>query len=135
MWLQRTEHLDRMQLALRLRGKRLPRLWPVGQQRACFGEPRAVASGGTADQRLARGTRVGDAGEHDAVAFFADGTIDQRRLGIDDDPAAAGIDRRWRTEPQGEVERLAEQDDQIGAADRIGERAEGGVVEAAGGFP
>ncbi len=91
---------------------------------------RRVAFGGIADQGLAGGARIGDTGEGDAVATLADGAIDECCVGVDDDPTGGGIDRGRLAELQREVERLAEQDDHVGATDRIGEGAERGVVEA-----
>ena len=105
--------------------------------RAHLVEPRGTRQrlpGGTTDQHLSGGTRIRDAAERDALAAFANRAVKQCGLGVDDDPAAGGIDRRRLAELQREVERLAEQDDQIGAPDCIGERTECRVIEAARAF-
>ena len=115
----------------------IPGRGPVGEMRAHVRQPcgaRQLLPRGAPDQRFAGGACIGDAAEDDALASFPDCTIDQSSLGVDDDPAAGRIDRRRLAELQREVERLAEQDDQVGAADRIGESAECCVVEAAWAF-
>ena len=71
------------------------------------------AAGGAADQRFAGGMGVGHAAEGEARTGLARGAFHQRAFGIDRDEAAGGIDRRRRAEFQREVERLAEQDDQV----------------------
>ena len=91
------------------------------------------AAGGAARQRFAGGMRVGDAAEGEACTGLARGAVHQRAFRIDRDEAAGGID--WRlAELQREVERLAEQDDEVHAADQVVEGAEGRVVEASRAF-
>ena len=68
------------------------------------------------------------------LTLFLAGARDQRLVRIDGDDADLRIVGRCGRPSGGEVERLAEQHDQVGAANEIGEGAERGVGDAARAF-
>ena len=92
-------------------------------------------SRGARDQRLGSARPASATALDDqARALFARDPLDQRRIGIEDDEAAGRVHERRVGEAQREVVRLAEQHDQIGAAEHLGEGAEPRVVDAARAF-
>ena len=72
--------------------------------------------------------------EGEAPALLAPNALDQGLIGIDDQEAAAGIDKGRVGEAQGEVVRLANEQDQIGLAQDLGEGAQPRIVDAAWAF-
>ncbi len=83
------------------------------------------------DQGAGGGLASATALKAQALALLAGDALDHGGLGIDDDEPAGGIDERRLAEAQGEIVRLAEQDDQVGLAQHLGEGAEPGIVDAA----
>ena len=130
---QRPEHFGRMQAARRLRNDVAPRRRPVVERGASFVcQPTFVGRRLRAsDQRRAGARDVGDAADQQPFALFRPGALDHGVVRIDRDHAHIRIERRARRPFGGEVERLAEQHDQVGAPDEVGEGAERGVGDAA----
>ena len=108
---------------------------PVKQSRASCSHPGIrLAVLRAAQQRFAGGSGIGDAGKGNLCAALAHRAFGDRAFGVDHHEAAGGIDRRGSAEFQGEIQRLAQQDDQVGAFRHVGEGAERRVVEAARAF-
>src|SRR6185312_16770860 len=99
----------------------LDRRWPLAPSRAML----FLRRGG---KRPRRACRIGEGGEDQPLAEPARRPCDKRRFGIDDDPAAARIDGGRPAEAEREVERLAEEEDEVGGGEDLGEGAERRIV-------
>ena len=136
--LQRAEHLGRMQPAWRLRDDVCPRGGPVVEGCARLREPIRLARSRSCrraaisvsprwlDRRRSRTASRSPFSVLARSTSAASGSMAIRRH--------VRIERRAGRPLGGEVERLAEQHDQVGAPDQIGERAERGVGDAARAF-
>ena len=91
----------------------------------------ALARPARAVRRPQRWLGIGAAAENEPRAFLAPHALDHRRLRIDRDEPAAGIDERRIPETQGEIVRLAQQHDQVRLPQYLREGAEPRVVDAA----
>ena len=134
---KRAEDLRGMQPARRLRRDARPGGRAIVERGARLLQPAAVARfhrGSAADQRFGRAAHVRDAAQHEPPVHFLRGALDQRGLGIDRDQPHRRIERRAAHPLGGEIERLAEQNDQVGAAHQIGECAERRIRDAARAF-
>ena len=95
---------------------------------ACF------ALGAPAIRACAAGLASATALEGEAFALLALHALDHGRVGVDGDEPAGRIDERRIAEAQREIVRLAEQHDQIGLLQHLGEGAEARIVDAARAF-
>ena len=68
------------------------------------------------DQGLHRRLSIGDDAVSQPLSLLARDPLDHFRFRVDDDEAAGGVDDGRIAEAQCEVERLAEEDDEIGLA-------------------
>ena len=100
---------------------------------AHLGEPRAVAARRTGRrERLGRRQGRRHAAQHQAVAHVPRHAANRLDVGGEHDEPAGRIDGRRLPEPEGEIEGLPEQHQEIGPPERLRDRTERRVVESAG---
>ena len=90
--------------------------------------------GAGSDQSICGRLGIRHGTEHQPRALLAPHARDHRLIGIDDREPAGRIDERRIAEPQGEIMRLAQQHDQVGPGQNLGEGAEPRIVDAARAF-
>ncbi len=115
-----------------LSGDVLPGGGPMGNGGANRFPPAGVADRAAA-RRQGRRRRMGvrDGAVDQARTLAGRGAFDELDIGIDDDEITLGVDRGRIAEFQREIERFAEEHDQIGFLQLLREGAETRIVEAA----
>ena len=107
---------------------------PIADRRRHLARPRPGRPReprGARDQRLGGRSRIGEGARDQARALFARDPVDEPRMWVEDDEAAGRVHERRVGEAQREVVGFAEQQDQVGPAEHLGERAQARVVDAA----
>ena len=134
--LQRLEDLNGVKAAV-LALKRRPAFGAMIEQTACFAEPLCVARGDFAralGEREGSATSISEGSERQTAAKFLLRACDQRWLGIDADQAARRRDDRRLGPLECEIERLAEEHDQIGPLEQLRKRSKRRIADAARAF-
>ena len=135
---QGAEHFRRMQASRRARHDAPPSGGPCVERATRFGEPRRIARAHLlcrSGECLRGQGRIGDRGEREGARLFALRPLHEVAVRIDGDDAYCRIELRRGRPFDGEIERLAEQHDQVGALCEIGEARRAWRRRSRAGFP
>ena len=132
--LQCTAHLHRMHRRIGIAHGALPLRGPVADRSLYFGKPCRMAQrpGSAAAVKASTALSASASAESSSRSpRRASGARDQGDIGINHNPVAACRDNRGIAEAQREIQRFAEQHNQVCLREHFGKCAQAGVVDAA----